>query len=151
MADSQETSTKDSESTRAAKSAAAKAASTARRRARRTVQATAKTAGLSGFSKFIRQQGVVGLAIGIVIGTQVKVVVDQLIASFVNPILGLILPGQGDLSQKKFTLTVSEMDKTAVFSWGQFVYVLISFIAVCAIIYYIVKGFKLDKVDEKKD
>lgn len=141
----------DTESTRAAKSAAAKAAATARRRAHQTIHVTKKTTGLSGFSTFIRQQGVVGLAIGIVIGTQVKTVVDQLIASFINPILGLVLPGQGDLSQKTFTLTISEMEKTAVFSWGQFVYVLISFITVAAAIYYIVKGFKLDKVDAKKD
>ena len=150
MADSQPQTTNDSKSTRAAKAAAAKAAATARKRAKKTVHATAQTTGLSGFNKFIRQQGVVGLAVGIVIGTQVKTVVDTLIASFVNPILGLILPGQGDLSQKKFTLTISEIEKTAIFSWGQFVYVLISFIAVVAIIYYIIKGFKLDKIDEKK-
>lgn len=137
----------DKPSTKAAKSAAAKAAYTARTRAKKTAGAV----GFGGFSEFIRQQGVVGLAIGIVIGTQVKTVVDTLIASFVNPVLGIILPGQGDLSQKKFTLTISEMEKTAVFAWGQFVYVLISFVAVCAIIYYIVKGFKLDKIDQKKD
>jgi large conductance mechanosensitive channel len=142
---------KDTKSTRAAKAAAAKAAATARRRAAKTVQTTTKTTRLDGFLLFMREQGVVGLAIGIVIGTQAKVLVDQLIASFVNPVLGLVLPGQGDLSQKKFTLTISEVDKTAVFAWGQFVYVLISFIAVAAIIYYIIRGLKLDKVDKKKD
>lgn len=134
---------KDAASTRAAKSAAAKAAATARNRALERTQ--------RGFFEFIREQGVVGLAIGIVMGTQVKMVVDQLIASFINPLIGLLLPGQGDLSQKKFHLTLSDPNKTAVFAWGQFVYVLISFLAVAAIIYYIVKGFKLDKIDKKKD
>ncbi len=142
MAESKKT-VVDTKATRTAKSAAAKAAATARKRAAERTE--------SGFFAFVREQGVVGLAIGLVIGTQVKIVVDQLIASFVNPVLGLLLPGQGDLSQKKFSLTVSSLDKTAVFAWGQFVYVLISFIAVAAIIYYIVKGFKLDKIDLKKD
>jgi large conductance mechanosensitive channel len=100
--------------------------------------------------EFIRSQGVIGLAIGLVIGTQIKMLVDQLIISFINPVLGLILPGQGDLSQKTFTLTISELGKTAVFSWGQFVYVLISFVAVAAIIYYIIHGLKLDRIDKKQ-
>lgn len=126
---------------KAARSAAAKAAATARKRAAaRTTE--------SGFLKFVREQGVVGLAIGLVIGTQVKVLVDQLIASFINPIVGLVLPGEGDLSQKKFALTIG--DKTAVFEWGQFVYVLISFLIVAALIYYIIHGLKLDKIDKKK-
>ena len=146
MAQIQKRPKKDSASTRAAKSAAAKAAATARRRARKT----AETTRLGGFMNFFREQGVVGLAVGLVIGTQVKVVVDQLIASFVNPVLGLVLPGQGDLSQKKFTLTISSIEKTAIFAWGQFVYVLISFLTVAAIIYYIIKALKLDKVDKPK-
>lgn len=150
MAEASKQPTKDTPATRAAKSAAAKAAATARKTAYSTMQTTTKTTRLDGFLIFMREQGVVGLAIGLVIGTQVKVLVDQLIASFVNPILGLVLPGQGDLSQKKFTLTISELDKTAVFSWGQFVYVLISFLAVVAIIYYIIRGLKLDRVDKKK-
>ncbi len=142
--------TNDTLATRAAKSSAAKAAATARARARNTGARAGQLTKLDGFMTFVREQGVVGLAVGLVIGTQIKLVVDQLIASFVNPLLGLVLPGQGDLSQKKFTLTISELGKTAVFSWGQFVYVLISFLTVAAIIYYIIHGLKLDRVDRKK-
>lgn len=141
---------KDTAKTRAAKSAAAKAAATARKTAHDTYAVAGKTTKLDGFTDFIRQQGIVGLALGVVFGAQIKVVVDQLISSFVNPILGLILPGQGDLTQKKFTLTISEINKTAVFTWGQFVYVMISFTLVVIIIYYIIKGFRLDKLDNKK-
>lgn len=130
----------DTKTAHAAKSAAAKAAARARKRAAQTTE--------SGFLTFVREQGVVGLAIGLVIGTQVKMVVDQLVSSFINPLVGLVLPGQGDLSQKKFTLTVGE--KIAIFEWGQFVYVLISFLAVAAVIYYIIHWLKLDKIDKKK-
>lgn len=140
---------KDSESTRAQKSAAAKAAATARKRALENA-ALAKTAQpLTGFMGFMREQGVVGLAIGLVIGVQIKALVDQLVASFINPIVGLILPGQGDLTKKTFALTVG--DKVAVFTYGSFLNVLISFICVAAVIYFIVKGLKLDKFDKKKE
>lgn len=102
-----------------------------------------------GFVDFIREQGVVGLAIGIVLGAQIKTLVDSFVISFVNPILGLLLPGNGDLATK--VLRVSVGAKTAVFTWGAFLMQFISFIIVAAIVYYVVKGLKLDKLDKKKD
>ncbi len=103
---------------------------------------------LSGFMTFVREQGVVGLAVGLVLGTQVKTLVDQIVASFLNPLLGLILPGGGTLAQKTFSLTL--FGKTADFGYGAFIAVLISFLAVAAVVYFIVKGLRLDKIDKKK-
>lgn len=102
-----------------------------------------------GFVDFIREQGVVGLAIGIVLGAQIKTLVDSFVVSFVNPILGLLLPGNGDLATK--VLRVQVGSKTAVFTWGAFLMQFISFVIVAAIVYYVVKGLKLDKLDKKKD
>jgi large conductance mechanosensitive channel protein len=101
----------------------------------------------AGFMNFVRQQGVVGLAVGLVLGTQIKALVDQLIASFINPVLGLVLPGQGSLSQKVFVWDV--LGKRAEFSYGAFIYVLISFLTVAFIIYYIVKALRLDKLQKQ--
>lgn len=101
-----------------------------------------------GFVDFIREQGVVGLAVGLVLGTQVKMVVDALVNSFINPVLGLLFPGSGSLVERTFTVTFN--DKVAIFAWGFFVNQLISFVIVLAIIYFIVKGLKLDKLDKKK-
>jgi len=102
-----------------------------------------------GFLEFVRSQGVVGLAIGFIIGTQAKVLVDQMSASFINPLLGLFIGGGDNLSAEKFSLTFS--NNTAVFSWGQFVFVLINFIITAAIIYFTFKWLRLDKLDKKKD
>src|SRR4051812_22250072 len=61
---------------------------------------------MSGFTEFLREQGVVGLAIGLVIGIQVKAVVDQFMAAFVNPFLTLILPGNGNsFAKQSFTIS----------------------------------------------
>ncbi len=102
-----------------------------------------------GFMNFLREQSVVGLAIGLVLGTQAKILVDQMIASFINPIVGLLLPGQGTLKDKVFTVRWS--GKSAVFGWGAFVLSLLTFVIVAAVVYYVFKGLKLDKLDKKKD
>lgn len=149
MAQAKKAEKKDSPKTRAAKSAAAKAAATARTRAKKRVEATRNARPLSGFMLFVREQGVVGLAVGLAVGTQVKVLVDQIVASFINPLVGLLLPGKGDLVQKSFTITLGQ--KTANFTYGSFLNVLISFLAVCAVIYFVVKGLKLDKIDKAKE
>jgi large conductance mechanosensitive channel protein len=140
----------DSNETRAAKAAAAKAAATARGRAHRDAAANSRTGRhFGGFMDFVREQGVVGLAVGLVLGIQVKAVVDQIVASFINPLLGLILPGKGALGQKTFSLTWS--NKTDDFAYGAFINVLISFLVITALVYLIVKVLKLDKLDKKKD
>jgi len=101
-----------------------------------------------GFVDFIREQGVVGLAIGLVLGTQVKTLVDQIVASFLNPLIGLLLPGTGALDQKKFALTIRQ--NTQDFMYGAFIAELLSFIVIAALIFLVVKQLKLDKLDKKK-
>lgn len=102
-----------------------------------------------GFMNFLREQSVVGLAIGLVLGTQAKALVDQLLASFINPLVGLLLPGEGTLKDKVFTVHMN--GKTADFGWGAFVLGLLTFVIVAAVVYYVFKGLKLDKLDKKKE
>lgn len=102
-----------------------------------------------GFVDFLREQSVVGLAIGLVLGTQAKQLVDQMIASFFNPFIGLLLPGEGTLAQKKATLHL--FGKDAEFAWGAFVISLMTFIIVAAVVYFIFRGLHLDKLDKKKE
>lgn len=102
-----------------------------------------------GFVDFLREQSVVGLAVGLVIGAQVKALADQLINSFINPLLGLVLPGSGSLSNKVFTVHVEH--KTAIFGWGAFMAVLLSFTTTAAVVYFVFKALKLDTLTKKKD
>lgn len=136
----------EEERKKAAAERAAKARARTRARAKK-VNVKAKSQ-LDGFLDFIRRQGVVGLAIGLVLGVQVKAVVDQIVASFINPIIGLILPGQGGLAEKSFSLSVGS--KEAVFAYGAFISVMISFITVAALVYFGVKVLKLEKLEKNK-
>ena len=103
----------------------------------------------AGFTDFLREQGVVGLAIGLVLGTQAKSLVDSLVVNFINPLTGLFLPGSGALETKTFVLNL--FGKKATFGWGAFISGLLSFVLVAAVIYYVFKGLKLDRLDKKKD
>lgn len=103
---------------------------------------------VTGFVEFIRTQGVVGLAIGFVIGTQAKQLTDTLTASFVNPMLGLIVGTSQGLTSKTFSISIA--DRTANFGWGAFVYAVINFVIIAAIIYFTFKWLRLDKLDKKK-
>jgi large conductance mechanosensitive channel len=121
-------------------------------RLKRTVAKTRKSLvgkQFHGFLDFLREQSVVGLAIGLVLGTQAKAVVDQMIASFFNPLIGLLLPGEGTLKEKTFTLTIGPKSET--FGWGAFVITLITFVIVAAVVYFVFKGLGLDKLDKKKE
>lgn len=139
----------DTSKTEARKIRAEKAAQ-ARAKARAKAKKVNKGAKsqLEGFADFMRKQGVIGLAIGLVLGVQVKAVVDQIVASFINPVLGLVLPGSGSLAEKSFALTVGS--KQAVFSYGAFISVMISFMTVAFLVYFGVKALKLDKLDKKQ-
>ena len=46
---------------------------------------------LEGFLTFVREQGVVGLAVGFILGGAVVKVVAALVADIVSPLLGLLL------------------------------------------------------------
>lgn len=107
------------------------------------------TNSLGGFVEFIRTQGVIGLAIGFIMGTQAKLLIDQLSNSFINPLLGLIVGSPQGLTGKTFYMSVA--GRTATFGWGSFVYALINFIIIAFVIYYTFKWLHLDRLDKKKD
>jgi large conductance mechanosensitive channel protein len=100
----------------------------------------------SGFFNFLREQAVVGLAVGFIIGTQAQTVVKQLVSSFINPLFTLFF-GQA-ISDRAFSITFH--GRTAVFDWGVFIYGLLNFIFVLLAIYLVIKFFKLDKLDKPK-
>jgi large conductance mechanosensitive channel protein len=98
---------------------------------------------LKGFMLFVRQQGVVGLAVGLVLGTAIKSVVDSLVASILNPLIGL-LTGGVNLNDKFFCLSKSGTECVNKLAYGSFISTVISFLTIAAVVYFGVKGLKLD-------
>ena len=93
---------------------------------------------------FIRKQGVVGLAVGFILGGAVSKVVASLVEDIINPILGVVLGAAGSLATASFKIGPAEI------MWGNFVNVLIDFIVIALVVYFGVKALKLEKLDIKK-
>ena len=99
---------------------------------------------MKGFLNFIREQGVVGLAVGFLLGGAVSKLVSSLISDIINPLLGIILGAAGNLKDASWTVG------GATFMWGNLISTIIDFVVIAAVVYYGVHGLGLDKIDKKK-
>lgn len=103
-----------------------------------------KKTGVQDFMNFVREQGVVGLAVGFILGGAVAKVVSSLVKDIINPVLGILLGAVGDLNSYSLKIGSAEI------LWGSFLSVLIDFFVIASIVYFGVKKLGLDKLDKKK-
>jgi large conductance mechanosensitive channel len=96
---------------------------------------------MSGFMKFIREQGVVGLAVGFILGGAVGKLVASLVEDIINPLIGLLLGNTSGLASMSI----------GVVNLGSFIAIVIEFIIIAAVVYFVFKWLKLDKLDAKKE
>lgn len=99
---------------------------------------------VQGFMEFVREAGVVGLAVGFMLGGAITKLVSSLVNDLINPILGIFLGATKNLKE------MSLMIGGAKIAWGNFVSNLIDFIIISAVVYFGVKRLGLDKFDKKK-
>lgn len=100
---------------------------------------------MKGFIDFVREQGVVGLAVGFILGGAVSKVVASLVADIINPFLGIILGAAGPLKEAYLKIGPAKL------MWGDFLATLIDFLVIALVVYCGVKALKLDKLDKKKE
>lgn len=106
---------------------------------------------VKGFVDFIRTQGVVGLAVGLVLGGAVSVLVKSLIDNIVMPPLGLLLGSAEGIKGLAVTMGTTAAGKPAVLNYGIFLNDFINFMIIALVVYLIVHLLKLDRLDKKKD
>lgn len=100
---------------------------------------------MRGFIDFVREQGVIGLAVGFILGGAVSKVVASLVADIINPVLGIILGAAGPLKEAYLKVGPIKL------MWGDFLATVIDFLVIALVVYYGVKILKLDKLDKKKE
>ena len=123
----------------------------AERKARRDLaQELAEMPGkqIHGFIDFIREKGVVGLAIGLAIGTAATALVTQIVNAIIVPTINLIIGKEG-LAVLNTTIHIG--DRAEEYAFGALAEALIKFLAIAAVIYFVVLGLKLDRLDKKKE
>ena len=99
---------------------------------------------MKGFIDFIRKQGVIGLAVGFILGGAVSKVVASIVADIINPLIGLILGAAGGLQGMIIKIGSAQI------MVGNFIATLIDFLVIALVVYYGVKLLKLDKLDKKE-
>lgn len=97
-----------------------------------------------GFVDFVREQGVIGLAVGFILGGSISKVVTSLVTDIINPILGIVLGAAGDL--KDYSLKIGSVN----IKWGDFLANVIDFLVIATVIYFGVKLLRLDRLDKPK-
>ncbi len=99
---------------------------------------------MKGFINFVREQGVVGLAVGFILGGSISKLVASLVTNIVNPLIGLALGKVGNLTSAYMSIG------SAKILWGSFALSFIDFLVIAFVVYFGVKGLKLDKLDKPK-
>jgi len=99
---------------------------------------------MKGFLEFIREKGVVGLAVGFILGGSISRLVTSLVSDVVNPIIGLLLGFTKGLQTASFKIG------SATILWGHFVSTLIDFLIVALVVYFGVKILRLDKFEKSQ-
>lgn len=135
-----------------AKASAARAREkTAAAKVRAKEAAKAKSAQhANGFMVFIREQGVVGLAVGIAIGGAVAVLARSLIDNIILPPVGLLFGSPEGL--KGLSLTIGKASgREATLDYGVFLNDLVNFIIIAIVIYLVVHVLGFDRIDKKKE
>jgi len=94
-----------------------------------------------GFVDFVRERGVVGLAIGFVLGGAVSKITTSFSTDIVNPMLTYLFGGTGRLGD----IAIGSI------ALGKFLATLLDFFILAITVYLIFKVLKLDKLDKKKE
>ena len=92
------------------------------------------------FKDFLGKFKVVGLAVAFILGLYLGIVIQALVKDILLPVIGLALPGIGDLA----TLSVAVGSQT--FGIGDFLVAVITFIIVAFVVFILVKIAKRMKL-----
>lgn len=103
---------------------------------------------VSGFVGFLRERAVVGVAIAFVVASQMQIFAKSLVDQLISPAFKLLF-GWEALPKQAFTLHWHGRSES--FMWGSVMYAFINFLFIVLAIYLILRFFKLDKLDKKKD
>lgn len=95
---------------------------------------------MHAFISFIREQGVIGLAIGFIMGGATSKLVSSFVTDIVQPVVGLLFGSTAGLA----ALALGPVKV------GSFLVALLDLVIIAAVVFYVFKGLKLDALDAKK-
>lgn len=100
---------------------------------------------VNGFTEFIKTQGVVGLAIGFMLGDKIKNLVNSLVVDVLNPLLVAVSGSTGNIMDARVNLFGADI------FWGKFASNFLDFLIMAGFIYLIYRGLKLYKLEKNSN
>lgn len=97
------------------------------------------------FATFVREKGVIGLAVGIIAGTAVTKAVTSIVDGLLNPLIGALTGAAGNLNTLVYTVPHTEI----TFKYGAVVSSIIDLVAVLFVVYLLFVKSPLNKIDKK--
>ena len=91
----------------------------------------------AGFKKFIKDQGLIGMAIGLILGTASGDLVKSLINNIIMPPLGFFLGSAEGLKGVVWNMGKTPAGKEAVLSYGAFLNDVINFLVIAFVVYFV--------------
>lgn len=95
------------------------------------------------FMQFVKDKGVVGLAVGLAIGVQVGNTVSAIVEGLINPIVAFIVGDTKGLESATWTVIDLE-NRSLVIGWGQIFSATITLLGVAFVVFYAVKLLRID-------
>lgn len=103
-----------------------------------------------GFIDFLRTQGVVGLAVGLVLGTAVSTLARSLMDNVILPPVGWLLGSADGLKGLSWTIGRTS-DEPVIIQYGTFLNDFINFLILALVVYLVFHLLGLTKLDKKKE
>ncbi len=97
-----------------------------------------------GFKDFVREKGIIGLAVGFIMAGAVAKLVSALVTDIINPIIGIVAGTAKNLEGSYLQVGQARI------LYGHFFGALIDFLLIVIIVYSGIKIFKLDTLEKKK-
>lgn len=94
------------------------------------------------FIDFVKNQGVLGLAVGFIFGAAISDLISSLVSDIIDPVLGLLL-GRGKLDAAMLTIGTTNI------AWGRFVSSIIDFVVLSVVVFLIIRFFHLQKIEPR--
>jgi large conductance mechanosensitive channel len=102
-----------------------------------------------GFINFVREQGVVGIGVGFVIGSSAAVLIKSIVTNLLNPLIGVVMGGT-NLATKTICLNSKGIVCQNTLNYGQVISDIVSFLLILVVVYFVIKGLRLEKLDKEK-
>ena len=105
----------------------------------------------AGFKKFIKDQGLIGMAIGLILGTASGDLVKSLINNIIMPPLGFVLGSSEGLKGVVWHTGKTPAGKDAVLSYGTFLNDVINFLVIAFVVYFVLLFIEKLFVDDEEE